>query len=312
MLSVRGGLVYGIAASSGVFTAYRRVCKSDPPPTPRLGGGLMDKMDEKTRIFMKISEITSVIERFAPLGWQESYDNAGLIVGRPDDEVHKALLAVDVTEEVLDEAEAEGCDIVLTHHPIVFHALKRFNSADPVQRCVERAIRSRIALYACHTNLDSAPGGMSWRLAEMLGVGELEVLQPSEAGVGVGFGVVGELPEAVDTVEFMRFIQQRLGVKAIRHSDTATSAVRRVAVCTGAGASLIGDARRAGADIYITADLKYNDFMAPDKALTVADIGHFESEYCAIELLFDILSKNLCTFAVRKSERSRNPVNYLV
>ena len=248
---------------------------------------------------MKISQITEVIERFAPLGWQESYDNAGLIVGRPDDEVHKALLAVDVTEEVLDEAEAEGCDIVLTHHPIVFHALKRFNSADPVQRCVERAIRSRIALYACHTNLDSAPGGMSWRLAGML-------------GVGVGFGVVGDLPEAVDTVEFMRFVRRKLGVKVIRHSDVATPEVRRVAVCTGAGASLIGDARRAGAGIYITADLKYNDFMTPDKALTVADIGHFESEYCVIELLFDILSKNLCTFAVRKSEHSRNPVNYLV
>ena len=261
---------------------------------------------------MKISQITEVIERFAPLGWQESYDNAGLIVGRPDDEVHKALLAVDVTEEVLDEAEAEGCDIVLTHHPIIFHALKCFNSADPVQRCVERAIRSRIALYACHTNLDSAPEGMSWRLAEILGVGNLGVLQPSEAGEGVGFGVVGELPEAVDTVEFMQFIRRKLGVKVVRYSDTATSAVRRVAVCTGAGASLIGEARRAGADIYITADLKYNDFMTPDKVLTVADIGHFESEYCAIELLFDILSKNLCTFAVRKSERSRNPVNYLV
>lgn len=117
---------------------------------------------------MIIRQITDVIERFAPLEWQESYDNAGLIVGRPDDEVHKALLAVDVTEEVLDEAEAEGCDLVITHHPIVFRALKRFNSADPVERCVERAIRSRIALYACHTNLDSAPGGMSWRLAEML------------------------------------------------------------------------------------------------------------------------------------------------
>ena len=261
---------------------------------------------------MLIREITDVIERFAPLAWQESYDNAGLIVGRPDDEVRKALLAVDVTDEVMAEAEREGCDLIITHHPIVFHALKRFNSADQVQRCVERAIRSGIALYACHTNLDSAPEGMSWRLAEMLGVGKLEVLQPSEAGEGVGFGVVGELPESADTLEFMRFIQRRLEVKAIRHSDIATSAVRRVAVCTGAGASLIGDARRAGADIYITADLKYNDFMTPDKALTVADIGHFESEYCAIELLFDILSKNLCTFAVRKSEHSRNPVNYLV
>ena len=119
---------------------------------------------------MLIREVTDVIERFAPLAWQESYDNAGLIVGRPDDEVHRALLAVDVTDEVMAEAEREGCDMVITHHPIVFHALKRFNSADQVQRCVERAIRGGIALYACHTNLDSAPGGMSWRLAEMLGV----------------------------------------------------------------------------------------------------------------------------------------------
>ena len=108
---------------------------------------------------MLIREVTDVIERFAPLAWQESYDNAGLIVGRPDDEVHRALLAVDVTDEVMAEAEREGCDMVITHHPIVFHALKRFNSADQVQRCVERAIRGGIALYACHTNLDSAPGG---------------------------------------------------------------------------------------------------------------------------------------------------------
>ena len=225
---------------------------------------------------MKIKDVTSVIETFAPLRWQESYDNAGLVVGREDDEVHAALLAVDVTEEVLDEAERLGCDLVITHHPIVFHPLKRFNSADAVQRCVERAIRRGIALYACHTNLDSAPGGMSWYLADMLGIGSLQLLQPS-AEEGVGFGVVGDLPEPVRTVDF-----------------------------------LIGDARRAGAGLYITADLKYNDFMTPDKALTVADIGHFESEYCAIRLLFDILSKNLCTFAVRKSECSRNPVNYLV
>lgn len=261
---------------------------------------------------MLIREITDVIERFAPLAWQASYDNAGLIVGRPDDEVHKALLAVDVTDEVMDEAEREGCDLILTHHPIVFHPLKRFNSADQVQRCVERAIRCGIALYACHTNLDSAPEGMSWRLAEMLGVGSLRVLQPAEGDVNVGFGVVGELPQTCDTVEFMRRIQCVLGVRVVRHSDLASETVRRVAVCTGAGASLIADARRAGADFYVTSDLKYNDFMTPDKVLTVADIGHFESEYCAIQILFDILSKNLTTFAVRKSEDSRNPVNYLV
>ena len=95
--------------------------------------------------------------------------------------IDRALLAVDVTEEVLAEAEQEGCDLVVTHHPIVFHPLKRLNEADYVQRCVARAVRRDIALYACHTNLDSAPNGMSWRLASELGIGSLRVLAPTGA-----------------------------------------------------------------------------------------------------------------------------------
>ena len=261
---------------------------------------------------MQIREITAAIEAFAPLAWQEDYDNAGLIVGRPDDEVHAALLAVDVTDEVLDEAEAKGCDLVITHHPIIFRPLKRFNSADCVQRCVERAIRRGIALYACHTNLDSAPHGMSWVLAETLGIGRLQTLQPAAPDSQVGFGVVGTLAEPAETVAFLRRMQQLLRVACVRHSALVRPQVERVAVCTGAGASLIGEARRAGADLYITADLKYNDFMTPDGALVVADIGHFESEYCAISLLFGILSKKLLNFALHKSENARNPVNYLV
>lgn len=262
---------------------------------------------------MKIKEITDTIERFAPLAWQESYDNAGLIVGRPDDEVRSALVAVDVTDEVLDEAEREGCDLIVTHHPIVFHPLKRFNSADYVQRAVERAIRRGIALYACHTNLDSAPQGMSWRLAAMLGIGNLRVLEATNPADGrVGFGVAGELPAPAATLDFLRGMQRRLRVRVVRHSDIVSERIRRVAVCTGAGASLIGAAREAGAELYVTADLKYNDFMTPDGRLTVADIGHFESEYCAIDILFDILSKNLRNFAVRRSVSSRNPVNYLI
>lgn len=260
---------------------------------------------------MKIKEITAVLESFAPLGWQESYDNSGLVVGRPDDEVHRALLAVDVTEAVLDEAEREGCDLVVTHHPIIFHPLKRFNSSTAVERCVERTIRRGIALYACHTNLDSAPDGMSRRLAERLGLGAIRLLEPSEKGEGVGFGVVGELPEPLPTLDLLRRIKERLRIGAVRYSDPAAPTVRRVALCTGAGASLIGAARAAGAELYLTADLKYNDFMTPDGALTVADIGHFESEYVAIDLLFDVLSKNLRTFALLKSGASRNPINYL-
>lgn len=260
---------------------------------------------------MTIKEITEAIEAFAPLSLQESYDNSGLIVGRPSDDVHKALLAVDVTDEVMDEAEKEGCDIIITHHPIIFHPLKRLNSANMVERCVERAIRRGIALYACHTNLDSTANGMSWRLATMLGVEELEILQPTATGEQYGFGVVGNLPNSMPTEEFLHRVMDITGAKVIRHSDIATANVGRVAVCTGSGAFLIGEARKANAEVYITADMKYNDFMTPDGALTVADIGHFESEYCAIEILFDILSKKFLTFVVRKSECSRNPINYL-
>ena len=157
---------------------------------------------------MKVSEVTAVIEEFAPLSLQESYDNSGLIVGRPDDEVHKALLAVDVTEEVLAEAVAEGCDMIITHHPIVFHPMKRFNSASVTERCVEEAIRRGIVLYAAHTNLDSAPQGMSWRVADMLGLEKLEVLQATN-DAGAGFGVVGELTNAMPSEEFMRSVLSR-------------------------------------------------------------------------------------------------------
>lgn len=260
---------------------------------------------------MKVRDIAAAIEEFAPLGLQESYDNSGLIVGRADDEVHKALLAVDVTEEVLQEAIEEGCDMIITHHPIIFHALKRFNSATYVERCVEQAIRHGVVLYAAHTNLDSTPEGMSWRVAQMLGLENVSVMQATNAE-GAGFGVVGELPMAEPSRDFMQRLMRTFGVRALRHSDIVRSEVSRVAICTGSGASLIGEALKSGADIYLTADLKYNDFMRGENAIILADMGHFESEYCAIQILFDILSKKIPIFAVRKSVRSANPVNYMV
>lgn len=263
---------------------------------------------------MKIKELAAIIEGFAPLSLQESYDNSGLVVGNPEDEVHSALLAVDVSEEVLDEAEQEGCDIIITHHPIIFHPLKRLNSANYVERCVERAIRKGIALYACHTNLDSTVGGMSWQVGSMIGLQDMSVLQPSTAGAETGFGVVGTLPRAESAMALMSRIKAIFDVGAVRYSDIPADdfMVQRVAICTGAGGSLIDDALSSDAQLYVTADLRYNDFMRGDKRMVLADIGHFESEFCAIRILFDILSKKINTFAVRKSVNSRNPIHYLV
>ncbi len=260
---------------------------------------------------MKIRDIVAPIEEFAPLSLQESYDNAGLVVGRLDDELQGGvLLAVDVTEEVIAEAIEKGCGLIITHHPIIFHPLKRLNSASVVERCVELAIKNNIALYACHTNLDSARNGMSWRVGEMLGLQDMEVLQPTADGVG--FGVVGTLPQGVGEEAFLQQIKSSFSVKALRHSALRGREVKRVAICTGAGASLMPEARASECDVYLTADLKYNDFYTPDSAFVVVDMGHFESEFCAIAILFDILSKIFINFALHKSAQSKNPVHYFV
>lgn len=257
-----------------------------------------------------VREITDLIEAFAPLSYQESYDNAGLIVGRGDCEVKGVVLAVDVTEEVLNEALSVGANMVITHHPIVFKGMKRFNSVGYVERCVEFAIRNDLIIYACHTNLDSTPDGMSWRLARNLGLENITLLESSRPVADVGFGVVGEFANTLTEEEALNAISDRLDVKAMRHSRLLDRPIKKVALCTGSGGSLMDSVRRSGAQLYVTADLRYNDFMEPSTDYIVVDIGHFESEYCAIDILFDILSKKMFNFAVRKSESSCNPVFY--
>lgn len=262
---------------------------------------------------MKISEITNIIEEFAPLRAQAGFDNSGLLVGRPDGEVSSAMLCVDVTEEVMDEAEREGIELVISHHPLIFHPLRNLTGSNYIQRVVERAVRNGIAIYACHTNLDATYNGLSYKLAAILGIQNPKLLSAADpAEPRYGFGVVGELPEAVAAESFLRHVMKRLKLKSLRYSDITRPEVKRIALCTGSGASEIENAVRAGADLYMAADFKYNNFLDADKRIIIADIGHFESEYCAIDLLYDIITKKIPNFALRKSENSRNPVNYLV
>jgi putative NIF3 family GTP cyclohydrolase 1 type 2 len=209
--------------------------------------------------------------------------------------------------------------------------MKRFNSASPVELIVERAIRSGIALYACHTNLDRAPGGMSHVLAQKLGLENISVLDPfvttpSAAGAAAtpplqggeipahipGFGAIGLLPSPTPPEDFLRFVATTLNVKAIRHSALLARKVRRIALMTGSGGDAIERAIAAGADVFLTADLRYDRFLSAAGYILLADIGHFESEFCAIELICDIISKKIPTFALHKSAQALNPVNYLV
>lgn len=127
---------------------------------------------------MKLSVLTNYLESLAPLAYQEDYDNAGLIVGRPDQEIEQALISLDCTEAVVDEAIATGCQVIVSHHPIVFRGLKRFNGKTYVERVVEKAIRNNIAIYAIHTNLDNIMTGVNAKLCETLGLKNCRILAP--------------------------------------------------------------------------------------------------------------------------------------
>ncbi len=255
-----------------------------------------------------VGQVASAIEQYAPLNLQASYDNAGLVVGQPNREVTSVLIALDVTMDVISEAKELGANMIVTHHPIIFSPLKHLTSSTNVERCVERAIRNKIAIYSAHTNLDSAaaPYGMSYKVGTILGLCEMEVLEST--GEGVGFGVVGKLPTVRRAKEFIDFVSDMLNVKILRHSEIKNKMVERVAICTGSGGSLINAARDSGADIYITGDLRHNDFLEATGRITVVDAGHYETEYCAIAILFDILSIFFPTFALHKSTKGVNPV----
>jgi len=259
---------------------------------------------------MKIRQITGVIEQLAPLALQEAYDNAGLLVGSPDQEATGAVLCLDATEAVIDEAVALGANLVIAHHPIIFHPLRAITGDSYVDRVVIRAIKSGVALYAAHTNLDRARGGMGRALAEKLGLRNIAVLDPMGATDGTGFGAVGELAEPLPAADFLRAVQAALGIGCIRHSAPPEHPVRRVALVAGSGGEGLERAIAAGADAFLTADVRYDRFFAAEGRILLADIGHFESEIVVISLLHELLTKNLPTFALHKSARSHNPVSY--
>lgn len=129
---------------------------------------------------MKISELIKYLEEVAPLAYQEPYDNSGLIVGHPNDEISKAMISLDCTEEVIDDAIRKGCNIIISHHPIVFKGLKRFNGNNYVERAVIKAIKNNIALYAIHTNLDNVIGGVSSKIADKIGLESQAILRPKK------------------------------------------------------------------------------------------------------------------------------------
>jgi len=261
---------------------------------------------------MYIQDILSLLESVAPPHLQESYDNAGLLVGHPCTSVTGILFCLDSTEAIIEEAIGLGCNLVVAHHPIVFRGLKRFNGTNYVERTVMQAIRHNVAIYAIHTNLDNVyHQGVNAKIAEKLGLLHTRILAPRPGWQDVGAGLLGELPEPVSEMDFLQAVKLAFRAGVIRHTALLGRPVQRVAVCGGSGSFLLSDARRAGADVFITADFKYHEFFDADGEIMIADIGHYESEQFTIELLFGIVREKFPTFALHCTKLNTNPVCYM-
>lgn len=263
-----------------------------------------------------VHDITAAIEAVAPLTLQESWDNSGMQVGPDTAPCTGVLVCVDVTPQVVDEAIRLGCNLIVSHHPLIFKGLKSITGATPVERAVLKAITHGIAIYSSHTALDNAPGGVSHAMAARLGVDVERVLVPLAGRTDAGTGIVGTLPQALTPAQLVQRVKEAYGVPVVRctavgDSMDANTPVSRVAMCGGSGGPFIADAVKAGAQVYITGDVRYHDFADYGGDILVMDIGHYESEQCTKDIFYQIITQKLANFAVYKSEAGVNPVNYL-
>ena len=257
---------------------------------------------------MKVKDIIRVIEDFAPLSIQEKWDNSGLCIGSPEDSVNGVLLGLDCTPELVDEAVACGADMIVTHHPLIFSGLKRISGEDPVSSAVMKAVKAGIAIYAAHTNADKVLAGVSGAMAARLGLKNVSVLD--EDGEGTGLGVVGDLPEPLTAMQAVALVKERFSLKVVKSSRPVDGVITRVAMCGGSGGSLIGAARAAGAQLYISGDISYHNFFTQE-GFMLMDIGHYESEIEIVDILFSLIRKNFPTFAVRITQNMQsNPIYY--
>ena len=364
---------------------------------------------------MKIKQILTILEEMAPLAYAEDFDNVGLIVGNQDNEATGVLVCHDALENVIDEAIAKNCNLVVCFHPILFSGLKKITGKNYVERAVIKAIKNDIAIYAVHTALDNHKNGVNKILCDALGLNNTKVLVPKqnfiqklityttpenadkvrnalfEAGAGtignydncsfnsdgfstyqgnensnpvigtkgeltqtdeikievtfekhlqskilkalfsnhvyeevayeiyelqnqhqnIGLGMIGSLETPMSETEFLTFVKDKMQCGSIRHSAFLNKNISKVAVLGGSGSYAIKNAIQAGADVYLTADLKYHNFYEAENQIVLADIGHFESERYTKNYIVDFLKEKITNFAIVLSEENTNPVKYL-
>ena len=233
---------------------------------------------------LKVQSIADAMNRWAPSKLAEEWDNVGLLVGDPSAEVKKILVCLDVSLKALEQAVELNAQMIVSHHPMIFRSLKNVRLDRPMGRRLNALIKHDIAVFAAHTNLDSALGGVNDVLAAKLGLVDVKPLD--ETALNPTLGRLGRLTTAMSAVEFAEHVKRALGADYVRLSDAGDFPIKKVGICGGAGADFIMNAKFYGADAFVTGDVKYHEAQsAVDNGIHVIDAGHFATEHPIVEVI---------------------------
>lgn len=262
-----------------------------------------------------VREIYQYLDGLAPFSLQMDFDNAGFLVGRGDRQVTRLLVSLDITEEVVAEAAELGCQLIVSHHPVIFFPAKSITDADPTGRTLLALAERQIAAVCAHTNLDAVHGGVNDALAQKLGLVQIEQLKQDgvdASGRPYGIGRVGNTAGVpMYAPAFAAFVKEALGANGVRYVD-ARRPVRRVAVGGGACADMLKDALAMGCDTFVTADVKYNGFLdAKALGVNLIDAGHYPTEQVVVPVLAKWLESGFPKVEVLTTQRHKEVFSYL-
>ncbi|EJO5347185.1 Nif3-like dinuclear metal center hexameric protein [Clostridium botulinum] len=264
---------------------------------------------------LKVKNIENIIEEYAPLYLKESYDNVGLMVGNSKAMVNKILVALDCTLDVIEEAKHKGCNLIVTHHPLLFKKPSSITTDTLLGKKIIELIKNDINLYSSHTNLDSTENGFNQMVAEMLGLQELKILDISNYNEKAGIGRIGYLKEGVTLDKLCEIVKATFNISILRYSGEESLKIKKVAIINGSGQEYFSKAKDLGAECIITGDTTYHyvsDLM--EEKIAVIDAGHFHTEWPALQCFYKFLKNKIGKMGfenqVLLAERNFSPYKY--
>ena len=267
-----------------------------------------------------VHEIEQRLFSWAPRESAMDWDNVGHLVGDPEQEVERILVALDITERVVQEAIDCGAQLIVSHHPLLFHGLKTVSDRNYVERCVRKAIQNDVTVYAAHTNLDNAEDGVNFKIAEKLELEQVRLLLPHpvkvkdgghEYTVMAGSGVIGVLPQPEDSLKFLQRIKSVFHIECLMHNELLQRPVRKVVLCGGAGDFMLEEALNQKADAFLTGEMRYHQYFGHDQELQIAVMGHYQSEQYTKEIFYSIIGEICPELPLYMTAVDTNPIKYL-